>query len=303
MALAEQHRAYYFVADYHALTTGRDASLLIRRTLEVTATLLALGLDPDRTTLYRQSDVPEVCELAWLLSCVTPKGLLNRGHAYKAMRDSNVTAGRPADDGVNVGVFNYPVLMASDILIHRADLVPVGLDQQQHVEISRDIAQAFNSVYGSVFTVPTGLVDASVATIPGIDGRKMSKSYDNVVPIFAGRDEVARRVMAIRTDSRRPDEPKDPDTCNLFALFRHLGTPDDVDQLAVAYRTGGVAYRDVKELIIETHQRRFAQPAARFHELRDDEHHLRSVLHAGASAARNSARPQLAAARTASGLR
>ena len=232
LALADRHRAYYFVADYHALTTGRDASLLSRRALEVTATLLALGLDPDRTALYLQSDVPEVCELAWLLSCVTPKGLLNRGHAYKAMRDSNVTTGRPADDGVNVGVFNYPVLMASDILIHRADLVPVGLDQQQHVEISRDIAQAFNSVYGNVFTVPTGLVDTNVATIPGIDGRKMSKSYDNVVPIFVERDEVARRVMAIRTDSRSADEPKDPDTCALFALFRHLGRSDDVDQLA-----------------------------------------------------------------------
>ncbi len=302
LALAERHTALYFIASYHALTGVRDPAMLERRTLDVAAAWIALGLDPQRTVLYVQSDVPEVCELAWLLSCVTGKGVLNRAHAYKAMVDSNAVAGRPADDGINVGVFNYPLLMAADILIHRADLVPVGRDQRQHIEMTRDIAQAFNAVYGDVLAVPDGVTDPAVATIPGTDGRKMSKSYDNVVPILADRDEVTRRVMAIRTDSRRPDEPKDPATCNVFALYRHLARSDEVDSLAAAYRQGGVGYRQAKDLVVDAHQRRFAEPTARFVELRADERRLRTLLAAGADAARGSARPTVHAARLAAGL-
>ena len=193
LALVERTEAVYFVADYHAMTTTRDPVVLRTQSREVAATWLALGFDADRSVLYRQSDLPEVCELTWILSCVTPKGLLNRAHAYKAAVQDNVGAGRDDDAGVSMGLFDYPLLMAADILIHRADLVPVGLDQQQHVEITRDIAHAFNAQYGEVFVVPEALIDERVMTITGIDGRKMSKSYDNVVPILAARRAPARR--------------------------------------------------------------------------------------------------------------
>ena len=246
LGLVDGSEAIYFVADLHALTTVRDPAALGERTLDVTATWLALGLDPGRAVLYRQSDLPEVCELTWILGCATAKGLLNRGHAYKAATDANRAAGRPPDDGITAGTYGYPLLMAADILIHAADVVPVGEDQRQHVEVTRDIAQAFNAAYGPVLTVPTGRTDPSVASVPGTDGRKMSKSYDNVVPIFGDRAEVTRRVMSITTDSRRPEQPKDPESCNVFALYRHLATADEVASLADRYRRGGVGYREVK---------------------------------------------------------
>lgn len=302
LRLARDHTAYYFIADYHALTTVRDPGLLQSSTLDVAAAWIALELDPEQTVLYLQSDLPEVCELAWLLGCVIGKGLLNRAHAYKALVDANVEAGRPPDHGVNLGVFGYPLLMAADILIHGADLVPVGRDQQQHVEITRDVGQSFNATYGDVLRLPEGVTDPTVATIPGTDGRKMSKSYGNVVPIFADRHEVAKRVMSITTDSRRPDEPKDPATCNVFALYRHLATPVEAHDLAAAYRAGGVGYREVKELTVDAHQRRFADAAERYGLLRAEEPALRRVLESGADAARRSARPHLEAVRAAVGL-
>lgn len=303
LGLAEDSKAIYFVADYHALTTVRDPAQLADLTLDVTATWLALGLDPVHAVIYRQSDVPEVCEMAWILGCITAKGLLNRGHTYKSATDDNRAAGRPIDDGVSAGTFNYPLLMAADILIHDADLVPVGHDQQQHIEVTRDIAQAFNTAYGPALTVPDGVTDETVASIPGTDGRKMSKSYDNVVPIFATRSEVTRRIMSIKTDSRPPEEPKAPESCNVFSLYRHVASPSEVDELAARYRAGSVGYREAKELLISAHQRRFVDAAEKYRTLRSDPGELERLLRSGADKARASAVERLAAVRLAVGIR
>jgi tryptophanyl-tRNA synthetase len=242
LALAGRHDVFCFIADAHALTTQRDGRAMRRHTHELAATWLALGVDPLRMTLYRQSDLPEVFELTWVLACHTGKGLLNREHAYKAAASANQAAGRPADHGVNAGVFAYPLLMAADILVLGAEVVPVGRDQKQHVEITREVAAAFNAIHGPVLVTPEVLVDRRVATIPGLDGRKMSKSYGNTLPIFAEVDELRSLVARIVTDSRPPEAPKDPDTCRLFALYRHLAQPAAVATMrardAVGLRAG-----------------------------------------------------------------
>jgi tryptophanyl-tRNA synthetase len=300
--IAGSASAIYFVADYHALTTVRNAAELRALTFEVTATWLALGLDPDESTLYLQSDLPEVCELSWLLGCVLAKGLVNRGHAYKSVVDENRKAGRPEDFGVTAGVFNYPLLMAADILIHDANVVPVGEDNRQHIEIARDVAAAFNGQYGDVFTVPEGRIEADVAVVPGTDGRKMSKSHGNVVPIFGGRDEVVRRIKGIVTDSRRPEEPKEPESCNVFALYRLVATEDACAELAERYRSGSVAYRDAKELLIAAHEARFGRARERYCDLRADQAYLRRVLMEGVDRARVEARQRLDRARASVGI-
>ncbi|HKF18574.1 MAG TPA: tryptophan--tRNA ligase [Candidatus Dormibacteraeota bacterium] len=302
LELARDLRAFYFIADYHALTV--EAPPEVRRELshQVAATSLALGLDPSRAVLYRQSDLPEVCELAWILACVTPKGLLNRAHAYKAARDANLASGRDADLGINVGLFNYPVLMASDVLILRANAVPVGQDQQQHMEILRDIAAAFNRRYGKLLTLPEALIDARVATIPGLDGRKMSKSYGNVIPIFAEPAELRRLVMRIRTDSRGPAEPKDPETDLVFQLYRHLADADAVAGLLQRYEAGGVGYAEAKELLAEALEAALGEPRRRYAEVRRDHALLEAVLSQGAAQARERAAPLLRAVRQAVGL-
>lgn len=302
LELASGSAAIYFIADYHALTTVRDPAALRALTFEVTATWLALGLDADESILYLQSDLPEVCELSWLLGCVLAKGLLNRGHAYKSLVDENRRAGRPDDSGVSAGVFNYPLLMAADILIHGADVVPVGEDNRQHVEIARDVAVAFNGHYGEVFTVPEGRIEDRVAVVPGTDGRKMSKSYGNVVPIFGDRAEVARRIMGIVTDSRRPEEPKEPESCNVFRLYRFVAAEGEVAELAERYRSGAVGYREAKELLIDAHELRFTQARERFRHLREDHAYLRALLAEGAERARVEARPRLDDTRAAAGI-
>jgi tryptophanyl-tRNA synthetase len=300
--LAQGASAIYFVADYHALTTVRDPAQLATLTFEVTATWIALGLDPTEAILYLQSDLPEVCELSWLLGCVLSKGLLNRGHAYKSLVEENRRAGRPDDAGATAGVFNYPLLMAADILIHDADIVPVGEDNRQHIEITRDVAATFNGHYGDVFTVPEGRIEQRVAVVPGTDGRKMSKSYSNVVPIFGDRNEVIRCIKGIVTDSRRPDEPKDPRSCNVFALYRLLATEDATARLADRYRSGSVGYREAKELLIEAHELRFGQARDLFRELCADPAALKRILLDGAERARTAARHCLDRARNAVGI-
>ncbi|HNH45621.1 MAG TPA: tryptophan--tRNA ligase, partial [Myxococcota bacterium] len=218
LRLAEQHESYYFIADYHALTTLHDAKRMRQHTREVAASWLALGLDPKKSCLFVQSDVPEVQELTWMLACVTGVGLLERAHAYKAAQDRNKE--------VNVGVFTYPVLMAADILIYDSNLVPVGKDQKQHVEMARDMAISFNARFGQTLVVPEPLIREEVATIPGLDGQKMSKSYHNTIPVFCSSKELRKKVMSIQTDSKGMDEVKDPDTCNIFALYRFFATPE-----------------------------------------------------------------------------
>jgi tryptophanyl-tRNA synthetase len=300
--LVSAYDAYYFIADEHALTTVHDAAQMREQTYEHAATWLALGLDPDNVVLYKQSDVPEVFELAWILSCVTPKGLLNRAHAYKAAVDRNEAAGRTPDDGVSIGLYDYPVLMAADILVVDAHVVPVGADQKQHVEIARDMAEAFNRTFGEVLVLPEPLIDESVAEIAGLDGRKMSASYNNVIPLFKDPAEQRKLVMRIVTDSRRPEEPKDPSTDNLFHIFEHFGAAADVQDVRRRYTEGGIGYGEVKEMLASALEDRFAEPLDRYTALMADRSRIDSILAAGAERARGVASATLGRVRRAVGL-
>ena len=302
LELAEKFQALYFIPDYHALTTVRDRKQLADLTYQAAATWLALGLDPDEGIIYRQSDIPEVFELAWALSCFTTKGLLNRSHAYKAIVDDNIAAGREEDKNINVGLFTYPVLMAADILLFGTHFVPVGLDQQQHLEITRDVALTFNKNYGNVLTIPEAVIRKEVMTIPGIDGRKMSKSYNNVIPIFAPPDQVLKPVKRIVTDSKRPEEPKDPDECNIFAIYRHLADVDTVDAKRKLYLEGGLAYGAMKEELFELLEATFSDKRDRYNALMDNLDELDKILEKGAEKARDIARPILAKVRKAVGV-
>src|SRR5690606_14482042 len=242
------------LADYHALIKCEDPERIERSRLEIAATWLAAGLDPERVTFYRQSDLPEVAELSWVLTCVTAKGLMNRAHAYKASVDQNVAQSVEPDDGVTMGLFSYPILMAADILIFNAQKVPVGRDQVQHLEMARDIAQRFNYLYGAgkdIFSLPEADVDDSVAPLPGLDGGKMSKSYNNTIPLFGGgsrglRDAVSRIV----TDSRGPGEPKDVEASHLYPVFRAFATPEQ-DEAFRADLEGGLAWGEAKRQLVE----------------------------------------------------
>jgi tryptophanyl-tRNA synthetase len=302
LELAKEYKALYFIADYHALTTLKDPEVLRRYTYEVAATWLALGLDPQQVIFYRQSDIPEVTELTWVLSCFTSKGLLNRAHAYKATVDENLAAGRPADEGINAGLFTYPVLMAADILLFGSDVVPVGLDQKQHLEIARDVAVAFNSVYGDVLKVPKAAIREEVATIPGLDGRKMSKSYDNVLPIFSPSHVLLKQVMRIVTDSRRPEEPKDPDTDNIFAIYRHFADQEELEVIRNRYMEGGLAYSQMKEALYNRLEEAFSGPRQRYEELMSDRPYLDQVLREGGEEARKMGIPILEKVRSAVGV-
>jgi tryptophanyl-tRNA synthetase len=302
LALAREHESLCFVADLHALIDVRDPEVLRARTREIAAVWLACGLDPERTVLYRQSDAPAICEIVWLVSCVTAKGLLNRAHAYKAMVDANRVDGRDADAGVSAGLFGYPLLMAADILAMDAELVPVGRDQQQHVEAAREMARAFNGAYGPVLREPQALVDDRVMTVPGLDGRKMSKTYGNVIPIMAEPDELRRCVMRIVTDSRRPEEPKDADTDTVFSLYREFAAAGDVEALRARYAAGGVGYAEAKQLLFEVLDEHMRGPRARYRELMADPGEVDRVLAAGGAMARERAGATLARMRAAVGL-
>ena len=280
--LASDYTAYYFIADEHALTTIRDPKQMRQLSYEAAASWLALGLNPNTEIIYRQSDVPATFELAWILACVTPKGLLNRAHAYKAAVDENVAAGRTPDDGVSMGLYNYPVLMAADILIVDANIVPVGEDQKQHVEIARDIAEYFNRTYGEVLVLPEPYL---TPTIDGPDGRKMSKSYNNVIPIFGDPKSQRKDIMRIVTDSRAPEEPKDPDTDNLFRTFAYFGAPADVEAVRARYISGGIGYGEVKGMLADALQSRFAEPLDRYNELMADTSKIDAILAEGAQRA------------------
>jgi tryptophanyl-tRNA synthetase len=300
LELARSGEALHCIVDYHALTITPEPAPLRDLVLDLAATLIACGLDTERTILYRQSDLPETCELAWILGCTCPKGLLNRAHAYKAAVAANLASGREADDGVNAGLFNYPVLMAADILIHRAEAVPVGRDQRQHVEIARDLAESFNRIYGPVLVVPEVVVDEQVMTIPGIDGRKMSKSYGNQIPLDAEPDEIRRLVSRIVTDSRPPSEPKEPDT--ILQLYRGVAAEADARGLERRYRAGGVGYAEAKTMLAGAIERLLGPVRQRHAELMADPAGLKDVLARGAARARASAAPTLRAVRAATGL-
>jgi tryptophanyl-tRNA synthetase len=294
LRLQESSDAYFFIADLHALTTLHDAALMRRYTREVAATWLAFGLDPKRTTLWVQSDVPEVCELAWILGCVTGLGLLERAHAYKAARDKGLE--------ISAGTFFYPVLMAADILAFDTDVVPVGKDQVQHVEMARDMAAAFNSRFGDVLKLPQAAVRDEVATIIGLDGRKMSKSYGNTIEALLPAKQLRKKVMSIVTDSKGVEEPKDPDTDHIFALYKLFASPEEAADLAARYRAGGLGYGHAKQELYEAMEARLGPARANFEAWMADTSRLDAVLEDGAVRARRIARDVLQRVRNAIGI-
>jgi tryptophanyl-tRNA synthetase len=286
--------SFFFIADYHALTTIHDRQRLQRQSLAVALDYLALGLEPAKATFYRQSDVPQVCELMWILSCVTPKGLLNRAHSYKDKVQKGL---RPS-----VGLFLYPELMAADILAMRATTVPVGKDQQQHLEMTRDIAESFNTTFqNTVFPLPDVLFNAA-ATVPGIDGRKMSKSYENAIPIFADDDELEAKVKHIKTASVPLGSPLSPNSDTVFALYRLVSTPEQQDSLFNRYLKGTVGYQQAKAELLENLKAFFEPFKAKRHELENDLDGVEDILREGARRARQEANETLEQVRDGVGL-
>ena len=293
---------FYFLADYHALIKCDDPARIQRSTMEIAACWLVAGLDPDKVFFYRQSDIPEIPELTWLLTCVTGKGLLNRAHAYKAQVDKNTAAGVDVDSEVTAGLFMYPVLMAADILMFKAHKVPVGRDQVQHLEMARDMAQSFNHLYGEHLVLPEAEVDESVALLPGLDGRKMSKSYDNVIGLFAPREQVRRQIFSIVTDSRAPGEPKEVEGSALFQIYQAFASAEETQALRQAY-ADGIAWSDAKQVLFERIDREIAPMRARYDHLISHPDELERILQAGAARARERATPLLREMRHAVGLR
>jgi tryptophanyl-tRNA synthetase len=292
--LQNNEQAFYFIADLHALTTIHDPKVLQDYTREMATTYLALGLDTNRATLFRQSDVPEVSELTWHLMTVTPMHLLEKCHAYKDKK----AKGLPAD----AGLFTYPVLMAADILLYDSDLVPVGADQVQHVEVTRDIAQRFNGLYGEVLTLPNAHVVEATAKVPGTDGEKMSKSYGNTIEIFEEPKKLRKKIMSIKTDSTPVEEPKDPDRCSIFALYTLFATPEQQAALAKRYRAGGMGYGEAKQALYEASLAYFAEARARREQLVSNPDMVEQILKAGAEKARAKGREVLDRVRNACGL-
>lgn len=292
--LQSADEAYYFIANLHALTTVRDQRLLRQYSLDAATELLALGLDPDRAVLFAQSDVPEVSELCWLLMTGTPMGLLERCHAYKEKKAKGLTA--------DAGLFTYPVLMAADILAYDADVVPVGQDQVQHIEVCRDLAGSFNHQFGEVFVLPKAKVLQQGAKVPGTDGEKMSKSYGNTIEIFETPSAMRKKIMRITTDSRPMEQPKDPESDHLFQLYSLFAEPAAREEMAELYRRGGFGYGEVKKALAEVALRYFAEPLARREELVAHPERVHEILGDGAARARRKAGEVLRRAKEACGL-
>ena len=293
--LQDGNEAYYFIANLHALTTVRDPKLLSQLTLDAALDLLALGLNPERATLFVQSDVPEVSELAWLLMTGTPMGLLERCHAYK----DKVAKGLPAD----AGLFTYPVLMAADILIYDAEIVPVGADQTQHIEVCRDVAASFNHHFGETFVLPKAKVLDSSAKVPGTDGEKMSKSYNNTLELFEDAKALRKKIMRITTDSRPMEEPKEPEGDHLFQLYSLFAADAEREEIAALYRRGGFGYGQVKTALADIADRFLAEPRERRAELAGRPERVREILADGAARARKKAAAVLQRAQKACGVK
>ena len=295
-------QSFYFLADYHALIKVEDPARIQRSTLEIAASWLACGLNPERVTFYRQSDIPEIPELTWFLTCVLGKGVLNRAHAYKASVDKNTAAGIDPDADVSAGLFMYPVLMGADILMFNAHKVPVGRDQIQHIEMARDMANSFNHRYGEHFVPPEAEIEESVATLPGLDGRKMSKSYDNTIPLFAPRAQLQKLIAGIVTDSRAPGEPKAVEGSALFQIYQAFATPAETDSLRQAY-ANGIGWGDAKQRLFERIDQEIAPMREAYLALLADPATIEQTLLAGATKARRLATPFMGRLRQAVGLR
>jgi tryptophanyl-tRNA synthetase len=293
---------FYFLADYHALIKCQEPDRVRQSSLEIAATWLALGLDTSNAVFYRQSDVPEILELAWILTCVTAKGLMNRAHAYKASVAENEQGGeKDPDKGVTMGLFSYPILMAADILMFKADKVPVGKDQIQHIEMARDIAARFNHIYGEHFTLPEAVVEEHGATLLGLDGRKMSKSYNNTIPLFEPEKKLRKLINKIKTNSLEPGEPKDPDTCTLFSIYQAFATKAEVSEIRQRY-TDGIGWGEMKQVLFEYINEHITPARERYEALMQAPDHIEQQLQEGARKARAISIPFLKELRDAVGI-
>lgn len=268
---------FLFIADYHSLTVTPDPKLLEERTMDVALDFLACGLDTEKTVFFKQSDIPSLTELTWILSCCTPIGLLERCHSYKDKVANGILP--------NCGLFFYPVLMTADILMYKSNAVPVGKDQKQHVEVARDIAIKFNNLYGDTFPIPEPQIKEDVATITGTDGRKMSKSYDNTIPLFGNEKQIRKLFMKIVTDSKTPDEPKDPEKCNIFSLYKLFASKAQADEMADRYRAGGLMYGQAKQELFDLYMNHFSVMQKKRDELVKNIDYVRSILKKGADIA------------------
>ncbi len=295
LEMQEQGETFLFIADYHSLTTSPEADTLRERTERVALDFLACGINPEKTVFFRQSDVPEVTELTWILNCMTPVGLLERCHSYK---DKIASGFAP-----NAGLFNYPVLMAADILIYKSDIVPVGKDQKQHLEVTRDIAIKFNNRYGDILRIPKESIREDVAIVPGTDGRKMSKSYDNTIEIFGNAKKIRKKFMKIVTDSKALEDPKDPLSCNVFNLYKLFATQEQQDVLAEKYRAGGMGYGHSKQELFDVFWETFRPYREKREELENNMDYVREVIRKGGEKARGTACQTMDEVRKAIGLR
>ena len=296
-------QSFYFLADYHALVKNQDPEAVHRSSLEIAATWLALGLDTEKAVFYRQSDIPEIPELTWILTSVTAKGLMNRAHAYKAAVQANEEAGSAdPDKGITMALFSYPILMAADILMFKANRVPVGKDQKQHVEMARDIAQRFNHLYGEHFVLPEADIGASTATLLGLDGRKMSKSYDNAIPLFAPSKQLRKLIMRIKTNSLEPGQPKDTEGSTLFDIYRAFATPAETEAMRRRYAEG-IGWGELKEELFEYLDAHLREPRGEYDRLMAAPDHVEATLRKGAERARALAAPFLGEIRRAVGIR
>jgi tryptophanyl-tRNA synthetase len=293
---------FYFLADYHALIKCDEPARIQRSTLEIAASWIASGLDPEKVTFYRQSDIPEIPELSWFLTCVTGKGVLNRAHAYKAAVDKNNAAGNDPDSDVTAGLFMYPVLMGADILMFKAHKVPVGRDQIQHIEMARDMASSFNHLYGEHFVLPEAVIEESVSLLPGLDGRKMSKSYDNTIPLFAPAAQMRKQIAGIVTDSKAPGEPKATEGSALFQIYQAFASAEETAAMARAYAEG-IGWGDAKQMLFERIDREIAPMREHYQALIDNPAQMDNILLAGADKARQLATPFMREVRHAVGLR
>jgi len=302
LRLAEEYDARYFIADYHSLNSVKDPKELNTNIRQVAAGWIASGLDPEKVIFYRQSSIPEVFELTIIIMASTTKGLLNRAHAYKAAVQANTEKGNDPDAGINMGLFTYPALMAADIILFDSDVVPVGEDQKQHIEIAQDIAQAFNANYGQVLKVPQAAIQEEVAVLPGLDGRKMSKSYGNTIPLFAPEKELHKTIMRIVTNSQVVEEKKDPDASQIYAYYKLFATPDEQAVLASRLRAGGMGWGDAKEELFRVANRELAPKRQKYDELMANPKVLDEILAKGAERARPIAAATVKRARKATGI-
>lgn len=295
--------SFFFLADYHALIKCHEPERVARSTQEIAATWLALGLDTNKATFYRQTDIPEIPELTWIMTCLCSKGLMNRAHAYKASVDANKAAGKEdIDDGVTMGLFSYPILMAADIIMFNADTVPVGKDQIQHIEMARDLASRFNHTYEPLFVLPEAQVDEETQLIPGLDGRKMSKSYDNTIPLFSDSKQLQKLINQIKTDLKEPGEPKDADNSTLFQLYSCFANDAEKQAMRTQFENG-IAWGEAKRELFEFLDAKLTEPRQRYNELMNDLGTVEEVLLKGATKAREHAAPLLEKVRIAAGIR